>query len=76
MPGMRKRLARVGNSWGLIVPKEVLDLLGIDDEVDLEIVGSTMVVSAPDLDENELEASLAYLASKRERSEVYRRLAQ
>lgn len=73
---MRKRLARVGNSWGLIVPKEVLDLLGIDDEVDLEIVGSTMVVSAPDLDENELEASLAYLASRRERHEVYRRLAQ
>lgn len=66
----------MGNSWGLIVPKEVLDLLGIEDEVDLEIVGSTMVVSAPDLDPNELEASLSYLSSKRERGEVYRRLAQ
>lgn len=73
---MRKRLARVGNSWGLIVPKEVLDLLGIDDEVELEIIGSTMVVSAPDVDQTELEASLSYLSSKRERAEVYQRLAE
>lgn len=73
---MRKRLARVGNSWGLIVPKEVLDLLGIDDEVELEIIGSTMVVSAPDVDPTELEASLSYLSSKRERAEVYQRLAE
>jgi antitoxin component of MazEF toxin-antitoxin module len=73
---MRKRLARVGNSWGLIIPKEVLDLLGIDDEVELEIIGSTMVVSAPDVDPTELEASLSYLSSKRERAEVYQRLAE
>jgi antitoxin component of MazEF toxin-antitoxin module len=73
---MRKRLTRIGNSWGLIVPKEVLDLLGIDAEAEVEVVGSTMIVSAPDVDADEIQASLSYLASKRERGKVYERLAK
>jgi antitoxin component of MazEF toxin-antitoxin module len=73
---MRKRLTRIGNSWGVILPKEVLDLLGVEDEVEIEVVGSTMMIAAPDVDLNELQASLAYLASKQERATVYQRLAE
>lgn len=73
---MRKRLTRIGNSWGLILPKEVLDLLDIDDEVELQVVGNTIMLAAPDVDATEIEASLAYLASKRERGAVYQRLAE
>jgi antitoxin component of MazEF toxin-antitoxin module len=72
---MRKRLSRIGNSWGIILPKEVLDLLEIDDEVDVEVVGNTMVIVSPDIDTSEVEASLAYLISKRDRAQVYQRLA-
>lgn len=71
---MRKRLTRVGNSWGVIIPKEVLDLLEIEDEIDVEVIGNTMVIAPPDLDPIELEASLAYLNSRRERESVYQRL--
>jgi antitoxin component of MazEF toxin-antitoxin module len=75
---MRRRLAKIGNSWGVILPKEVLDLLGVPPggEVDVELVGNTLIVAPPDLSPTELEASLAYLASRTDRAEVYRRLAQ
>lgn len=75
---VRRRLAKIGNSWGVILPKEILDLLGIQGggEVDVELVGNTLIVAPPDLTETDLAASLAYLASRRERSEVYRRLAE
>lgn len=75
---MRRRLAKIGNSWGLILPKEILDLLGVPagGEVDVELVGNTLVVAAVDVAPTDLEASLAYLASRRERVEVYRRLAE
>jgi antitoxin component of MazEF toxin-antitoxin module len=73
---MKRRLTKIGNSWGLILPKEILELLAVEPpEVDVEVVGSTLVVSAPDIAPEEIDASLGYLASKRERAEVYRRLA-
>lgn len=73
---MKRRLTRIGNSWGLIIPKEVLDLLEIEPpDVDVQLVGNTLVVSPPDISPEEVEASLAYIASKNERAEAYRRLA-
>jgi len=66
----------VGNSWGLILPKEILELLGVEPpEVEVEVVGNTLVVSATDVAPEEIAASFAYLTSKRERAEVYQRLA-
>jgi len=75
---MRKRLTRIGNSWGLILPREVLELLGVqgDSEVEVELAGNTLLVTAPDHAREDIEAGLAYLASKRERAQVYRRLAE
>jgi hypothetical protein len=59
----------------LILPKDVLDLLEIDDEVDVQVVGNTMMIAPPDIDPDEVEATLAYLISRRERAAVYERLA-
>lgn len=73
---MRKPLTRIGNSWALILPKEVLDLLDIDDVVELEVIGNTLMIAPPDIEPSEIEASLAYFASKRERAAVYQRLAR
>lgn len=55
-----------------------MELLGVEggSEVEVELAGNTLLVTAPDVDRSELEASLAYLASRRERAEVYRRLAE
>jgi putative addiction module antidote len=75
---VRRKIAKVGNSWGLILSREILHLLGVEagGEVEVEVAGNTLVVTAPDVDRSEVEASLAYLASRRERAEVYRRLAK
>ena len=74
---MRKKLTKIGNSLGLILPREVLDLLGVSEgsEVEVELAGNTLLVTSPDTDRSDIKAGLAYLASKRERDEVYRRLA-
>ena len=72
---MRKRL-RIGNSRALIFSKEILDRLDVEDEVEIEIVGNILMITPPDIDPVELKASLAYLASKRERVRVYERLAE
>jgi putative addiction module antidote len=78
MAHVRRRLAKIGNSWGVILPKEVLELLGVESggEVDVELVGNTLIVTAPDVSPIDVESSLAYLASRRERAEVYQRLAE
>ena len=75
---MRRRLMKVGNSWGLLIPKEVLDLLGVEGggEVEVQLAGNTLLVTAPDVDPLDVEGGLAYLTSRRERSDVYRRLAE
>ena len=75
---VRRRIAKIGNSWGLILSREILDLLGVEggSEVEVEVAGNTLVVTAADVDRSEVEASLAYLVSRRERAEVYRRLAE
>jgi antitoxin component of MazEF toxin-antitoxin module len=75
---VRRRLTKIGNSWGLILSREVLDLLGVEghSEVEVELAGNTLLVTAPQRSRQEIEAGLAYLASKRERAEVYRRLAE
>jgi antitoxin component of MazEF toxin-antitoxin module len=75
---MRRKLARIGNSRGVILSRDGLDLLGVTggSEVELELLGHTPIVTAPEPDRAEGEAALAYLASKRERGEVYRSLAE
>jgi len=73
---MRRNLTKIGNSWGLILPKELLEILGASKEVELEIAGGTMLLSAPSADSADREAALAYLASRRGRTEVYQRLAE
>lgn len=34
---MTKRLMKMGNSWGLIIDRPILDLLGIKDDAEVEI---------------------------------------
>lgn len=75
---MKRKLTKIGNSWGLILPREVLDLLGVPEgsEVEVELAGNTLLVTAPGTDRDDVEAGVAYLGSKRERADLYRRLAE
>ncbi len=74
---MKRKLTRIGNSWGLVLPKELLELLDLEPggEVEVQVIGNTLVVAPVGADETELQAALAYLASKQERKQLYRKLA-
>lgn len=44
---MIKKLVQTGNSWGIVIPKAILDLLGINpvlDKVDFEIRDNEIVI--------------------------------
>lgn len=70
-------MTRIGNSWGLILPRDILDLLGVSEgEVELEVAGGALLVASPDTSPEELEGAFHYLLSRRERADVYRRLAE
>ncbi len=74
---MKKKLTRIGNSWGLLLSRELLELVGLEPggEVEVRAVGNTLVLTAPGADPRELRAALAYLSSKEERAELYRDMA-
>ena len=42
---MRVHLVRIGNSRGIRIPKALLDELGLDGEIDLEIRSGKLVLS-------------------------------
>lgn len=50
---MRRKLNRIGNSYGLIIPRTILGLIGVDpvkDELEFTIMGDTLTIkkSHPD----------------------------
>ncbi|MGH2731175.1 MAG: hypothetical protein ACRDJI_11295 [Actinomycetota bacterium] len=72
---MGQRVTRMGNSWGLILPRKVLELLEIN-KVDTEAVSNARFVAAPSADLADIQATLVYLTSKREREGLYQELAE
>ena len=43
---MKAKLVRIGNSRGLRLPKPLIEQAGLQEEVDLEVRGSTIVIRA------------------------------
>ncbi len=43
---MRTRIVKIGNSRGLRLPKAVLAQTGLQDEVEIEVRGNTLVIRA------------------------------
>jgi len=75
--GMRRKLVRIGNSRGLVLPKEMLELLGLEPggEAEVQVIGNTLVATPAGADEVELRAAPTYFASKRERTRLYKKLS-
>lgn len=44
---MRARIAKIGNSRGIRIPRPVLDQVGFSDEVELRVEGNTLVIASP-----------------------------
>jgi len=43
---MKVQIVRIGNSRGVRLPKAVIEQAGLTEEVDLEVRGSTVVITA------------------------------
>ena len=42
-----KKLRQIGNSWGIIIPKNILEIMGINpvlDEIDIDIINKTLMI--------------------------------
>ncbi len=45
---MRKKFTQIGNSWGLIFSKTILELLNVNpvkDEVDIKVVDDKLIIT-------------------------------
>ncbi|CAB3751505.1 AbrB/MazE/SpoVT family DNA-binding domain-containing protein [Paraburkholderia humisilvae] len=44
---MKTTIRRMGNSHGVLIPKPILAQLGLEDEVEMQIEGNTLVLRRP-----------------------------
>ncbi len=45
---MHKKLREMGNSWGFVIPKALLELMNVNpvlDEIEIKVVDKTLVLS-------------------------------
>ena len=63
---MRKKLSAVGNSFGLVIDKPILDLLKIDRDTELEITtdGKRLIVEPVRAGKRSLRASAEKVMNK------------
>lgn len=74
---LTKKLTRTGTSQSLILSKDLLAQLGLDEgaEVTLLVAGRTLIVQRPDLPARERLLSLALAETMTEDDELLDRLA-
>ena len=80
---MLKNLTKVGSSHALILSKEILALMGIEEggQIEMQVLGDTVVLSPPrqtnaaEPAASNLEMALAYAKVKSSRDSLFRRLA-
>ena len=60
---MRVRLVRIGNSRGIRIPKAMLDQLGLEGDVDLELRQGRLVISPIKSDRDGWEEAFAAMAA-------------
>ncbi|QEZ46881.1 AbrB/MazE/SpoVT family DNA-binding domain-containing protein [Cupriavidus oxalaticus] len=44
---MKATIRKMGNSQGILIPKTILAQLGLEDEVEMDIVNDTLVIRRP-----------------------------
>lgn len=73
---MRKRLTRIGNSYGVILPRHVLEAAGISpkDQITINTEAGEIRISAPARTEQAIIK--AYLKVEKKYDRLFRRLAR
>ena len=73
---MRKKLSAVGNSFGLVIEKPILELLNIDRETELEMTtdGQRLIIEPVRKGQKSLRASAVKVMKKHD--PTFRKLAK
>lgn len=73
---MRKKLSAVGNSFGLVIEKPILELLNIDRDTELEMTtdGERLIIEPVRTGKKSLRASAERIMKKHEAT--FRKLAK
>ncbi len=73
---MRKKLSAVGNSFGLVIEKPILELLRIDRDTELEMTtdGERLIIEPIRNHKSKLQASAKKVMKKHD--SVFRKLAK
>lgn len=73
---MRKKLSAVGNSFGLVIEKPILELLNIDRDTELEITtdGNRLIIEPIAKGKKSLHASAVKVMKKND--STFRKLAR
>lgn len=75
---MRKTLTKVGTSRGLVMTKDMMGLMGIDEnaQLDIQFYGKVMIVTPEGAGERERRMALAMSELFSEHDGLMRRLAE
>ena len=60
---MRTQLIAIGNSRGIRIPKSLLEISGLENEIEMEVQGRSLVLKAPDHPRSHWEEAFAKAAS-------------
>ncbi|MBT3214015.1 MAG: AbrB/MazE/SpoVT family DNA-binding domain-containing protein [Deltaproteobacteria bacterium] len=60
---MRTQLIAIGNSRGIRIPKSLLEISGLENEIEMEVQGRSLVLKAPDHPRSHWEEAFAKVAS-------------
>ncbi len=73
---MRKKLSAVGNSFGLVIEKPILELLNIDRDTELEMTtdGNRLIIEPVSKGKKSLHASAVKVMKKHD--STFRKLAK
>ena len=74
---MRRKTKKIGGSVGVIVPRDVAEIMGIKDgsDVNLSLVGKTLVVEPSTDDMPDASFRRAFATVLRKRASSFKRLA-
>lgn len=60
---MRSRIVRIGNSQGVRIPKPLLEQAGLGDDIEMKVVGKTIVIEAVALPRQGWSSAFAAMAA-------------
>jgi len=61
---MKLKMRKIGNSRGIILPKEVIKSCGLEDEVEIVVLDDQVIIQAPKSKRSSWEAAFERAAEK------------